>query len=172
MFERLLDRAVAASLVVSGALLVAIAAFVLFEVLIRAVLNTSTYVMVEFVGYALAPMVTFAMAASMQNGQLIRVNLLAASLPSKARRFLEMFCVLASIALTLWLAHLLWQDVAFNWRRGAVSDSVARFPLWITPAVSMIGLLIFIAALVAYLVRLVRGGEPIVEAGAADTAGT
>jgi TRAP-type C4-dicarboxylate transport system permease small subunit len=172
MLERWLDRAVGASLVVSGALLVAIAAFVLFEVVIRAVLNTSTYVMVEFVGYALAPMVTFAMAGSMRNGQLIRVNLVAASLPPKARRFLEMVCVLASIALTFWLAQLLWQDVAFNWRRGAVSDSVARFPLWITPAVTLIGLVIFLAALLAYLIGLVRGGEPIVESADPDTAGT
>lgn len=156
-----MERLYSASLVLAGALLFAITAFILTEILLRAVFNVSTYVLAEFVGYALAPMVTFAMASTMQNGQLIRVNLLTPRLPPAIRRWLEVFCVLLTFAVMAWFAHLLWQEAALNWRRGAVSDTIARFPLWITPAVTLAGLLVFLMGLVLYLFRLIKGAPPI-----------
>jgi len=161
MFAKFVDRLFSASLAISGALLVAITVFVLIEVLLRAVLNVSTYVVAEFVGYALAPMVTLAMASTMQNGQLIRMNLLTSRLPLAARRRVEIVCVLLTLAAMSWFAHLMWLEVAFNWHRGAVSDTIARFPLWITPALSLAGLLVFLIAVSLYLFGLVNGAPPI-----------
>lgn len=165
-----MQRLCSASLALSGALLVAITAFVLVEVLLRALFNVSTYVLTEFVGYALAPMVTFAMASTMQNGQLIRVNLLTPRLPPAVRRWLEVLCVLLTLAVMAWLAHLMWQEVALNWRRGAVSDTIARFPLWITPALSLAGFLVFLMGLVLYLFSLVKGAAPIKDPESTDLA--
>lgn len=168
MLAKLTERLYSASLALSGALLVAITVFVLAEILLRALFNVSTYVLAEFVGYALAPMVTFAMASTMQNGQLIRVSLLTPKLPATARRWLEAFCVLLTLAIMAWFAHLMWQEAALNWRRGAVSDTIARFPLWITPALSLAGILVFLMGLIIYLFRLVKGASPIKDPESAD----
>ncbi len=170
MLAKLVDRLFAASLTISGVLLVAITIFVLVEILLRAFLNVSTYVLAEFVGYALAPMVTFAMASTMQNGQLIRVTLVVSHLGPAARRWLEVVCVLATLVVMVWLAYLIWEEVALNWQRGAVSDTIARFPLWITPAFALAGMAVFLAALALYLVRLVKGAPPITDAESATPA--
>ncbi len=161
MLDRLVGRLLSASLAISGALLVAITAFIVVEILLRAAFNLSTNVLVEFVGYALAPMVTFAMASTLQTGELIRVNLAIAHLPMPVRRWIEVACVILTFAVTLWLAYLMWQDIAINWRRGAVSDTIARVPLWIAPAAALAGIAVFLITLAAYLLRVLRGGELI-----------
>lgn len=168
MIARFMERLYSASLAISGALLVVIAVFIAVEISLRALFNTSTNVLAEFVGYAMAPMVTFAMASTMHNGQLIRVSLLTPSLPPAARRWVEVCCVLVTLAAMAWFANLMWQEVALNWRRGAVSDTIARFPLWITPALTLAGLFVFLAGLVHYLVRLVKGTPPIKDPESAE----
>jgi len=161
MLERLVDRLVSATLAISGVLLVSIAVFILVEILLRTALNISMNVVVEFVGYAMAPMVTFAMAGTMRSGQLVRVNLLLVHLPMSAHRWIEAGCVVISFVVTLWLGYLFWGDVAINWQRGAISATIAGVPLWIAPAAALAGITVFLIALAAYLVRLLHGGELI-----------
>ena len=168
MLARLMERLCSASLAISGALLVAIMLFILAEILLRALFNVSTYVLAEFVGYAVAPMVIFAMASTMQNGQLIRVSLLTPQLPAMARRWVEVFCVLVTLAAMGWFAYLMWQEFALNWRRGAVSDTISRFPLWITPAFCLLGLFVFLISLAAYLLHLLKGEQPIKDPESAE----
>lgn len=168
MLARFADQVYSATLAISGTLLVAITVFVLVEILLRAVLNMSTYVLAEFVGYAVAPMVIFAMASTMRNGQFIRVSLLTPRLPIVARRWVEIFCVLVTLAAMAWFAYLMWQEFAVNWRRGAVSDTISRFPLWITPAVCFFGLLVFLINLAVYLLHLLNGAPPISDPESAE----
>ena len=166
---RLADILADAGLAVAGALLVFMTAYALIESFLRSSLGTSTFVMTELVGYAMAPMTTLAMARTLRGGMLIRVNLLTARLPGNFQRLLELVCVIVVAALAAYLIWLFARDIAFNWSRGAVSDTIARVPLWIPSALLVSGLPIFMLHLVLYGVEIATGRPLISETD--ETAG-
>jgi TRAP-type C4-dicarboxylate transport system permease small subunit len=147
----------------AGALLVGMTGYTLLESVLRSAFSTSTYVMTELVGYAMAPMTTLAMARTLRGGMLIRVNLLTQLLGQRARRFLELACVLVTLVVILYVGSLFWTEAVRNWQRGAVSDTIARVPLWIPPALILSGLPIFVLELCLYARDLLRGSPPIEE---------
>ena len=166
-FADLLSRL---GLAVAGLLLVFVTGYMLVECVLRAGFDTSTFVAPEVIGYAMAPMTTLAMAATLRRGMLIRIDLISARLGEGARRALELVFVLATIGLTLWIADLFWGELLHNWRRGSVSETIARIPLWVPPALVLSGLPIFLLQLATYALELLAGGRPIEDAS--DTSAT
>lgn len=159
--RRLADAGSQLGIWIGGALLVGMTAYTLLESLLRTAFGTSTFVAVELVGYAMAPMVTLVMARTMRAGMLIRVNLVTGLMAPRLRRWLEIVCVLVALALVAYIMSLFWAEMVRNWQRGAVSETIARVPLWIPPALLFAGLPLFAFDLVLYLVELLRGGRVI-----------
>lgn len=163
-FATLVNRSAAA---ISGLLLVYILVHILYEIVLRVGFDSSTFVLDEFVGYAVAAMTFLSLGYALDTASLIRVDLVLGRLTPKPRRGMELFCIAVTFAATVFCAWWVGHDVLRNWTRGAVSESVAEVPLWIPVGAVWLGLLLFSLQLVVYFVRVIRGG-PIVQSGSTE----
>lgn len=146
----------------AAAIIAAMFGHILLEIILRSVFNTSTYVLDEFVGYGVAASTFLGLAYTLQNGGLIRVNLVLAKVTHRGlRQALEILCIAAcfSVFVVVWLNF--WNSIARNWARGTVSETVAAVPMWIPEGLLLLGLTIFLLQLLAYAVRVVLGGPMI-----------
>lgn len=137
----------------AGAVLVGMVGLILWEIVLRSVFHTSTFVMDEFVGYGVASATFMALAHALGQGQIIRVGLLIERVPPTARRWLEVFSALVGMVTVAVLISFFWLRVARAWSRGSVSNSIAQVPMWIPEAIVMGGLGLLWLQLLAHLVR-------------------
>ncbi len=169
--DRVLDRLATVINRTAGAiaalLLIYILGHILFEIVLRAGFSSSTYVLDEFVGYAVAAMTFMSLGYALDTGGLIRVDIALGRMGGKPRRFMELVCVVVTFAMTVFCAWWVWKDTARNWKRGAVSESVAEVPLWIPTGAVWLGLTLFALQLLIYFVRVVRGG-PMIHSDSAE----
>jgi TRAP-type C4-dicarboxylate transport system permease small subunit len=151
----------------AAAVLVGMVVHILWEIALRALFYSSTFVLDEFVGYGVAATTFLALPYALERGDLIRVNVLLNVLEENgwARRLVELAC----IASTLWVVGLViayfWRSVTRNWTRGTVSSSIAEVPLWIPEGLMLVGLAIFWLHLLVYLLGICLGRRPIGSAG-------
>jgi TRAP-type C4-dicarboxylate transport system permease small subunit len=141
--------------VVSAALLALMVLHILLEITLRSFFATSTFVLDEFVGYGVAAMTFLALGYALEEGSLIRVQLVLTRSPAPVRRGLEILGASLTLALSLFLIAYFWKSVSRNWSRGAVSQSIAEVPLWIPEGLVLFGILLFALQLFAHLLRLV-----------------
>jgi TRAP-type C4-dicarboxylate transport system permease small subunit len=145
--------------VVAALVLMGMTGLIVLEIVLRNVFLTSTHLAEEFVGYGLSAVVFLALASALSEGSLIRVDLVVERLPSRARRIAEILIVLASLSAMLFLLRFVAATLERYWRTGAVSWTMAEVPLWIPQAVVLSGIVLFCLQLLAYLVRLLAGGQ-------------
>lgn len=171
-----LDRAAAvlatAGGVIAACALVLMTAHVVIEVVLRGAFSTSTFALDEYVGYGTAAMTFLGAGYALQEGALIRVNILLGRLDpnSRSRRVLEVFAVVMTIAVMALLNWYFLVSVLRNFSRGTVSETVAATPLWIPEAAVTAGITILLLRLSAYLLVVATGG-PVIEDGEGDEAG-
>ena len=127
------------------------------EIVLRSVFATSTFVLDEFVGYAVCICVIWSLGYALEHGDLIRVGLLLDRLPPRAQGLMTAVSALAACALSAGLAWMFWIRVARAWSRGAISSSIAAVPTWIPEGAVMLGLGIFSLAALAHGLRHVTG---------------
>jgi TRAP-type C4-dicarboxylate transport system permease small subunit len=156
VFQEVVFRISRGAAIVSAALLVAMALHILTEIVLRSFFASSTFVLDEFVGYGVAAMTFLSLGYALEDGSLIRVQLLLTRSPPPARRGLEALSAALTLALSLFLITHFWHSVSRNWSRGAVSQSIAEVPLWIPEGLVLLGLVLFALQLFAHLLRLLR----------------
>ncbi|MFD1910912.1 TRAP transporter small permease subunit [Halodurantibacterium flavum] len=137
----------------ASAVLVGMVGLILWEIVLRSVFHTSTFVMDEFVGYGVASVTFMALAHAVGQGQIIRVGLLIERVPPGPRRWLESLSAVIGLVTVTVLIYFFWLRVARAWTRGSVSNSVAQVPMWIPEAVVMGGLGLLWLQLLAHLIR-------------------
>ena len=132
---------------------VAMVCHILYEIVLRTFFASSTFILDEVIGYGVAASTFLALGYSFEHGSLIRVGLLVGRLTGNARRALEIFCSLATLAvigqLTWYIGLITWR----SWQRGRVSSSIAEIPLWIPESLILLGAVIFCLQLIAYMLR-------------------
>ena len=154
------SRLSAAAAVLSALLLVYMVGHTVLEIALRNVFSRSTFVPDEFVGYGMAAMTFLSLGHALERGQLIRVGILLGRLGPRARRAVELVCILLTLAVTLFAFWHFWGITLRQWRRGAVSHSLAEVPLWIPYAIVLVGLAVLSLQLTAYLLHTLAGGRP------------
>ena len=134
-------------------------ALILYEIMLRAVFSSSTYVLDEMVGYGVAASTFLGLGYALNQGSLIRVNLVISMIKSRTvRRVLEMLCVILVSTINFLVLHSFGKSIARNFERGAVSETIAEVPLWIPEGVLFIGLALFTLQMLSYgLVILING---------------
>ncbi|MCK7616144.1 TRAP transporter small permease subunit [Roseibium sediminicola] len=166
----LFDRAATALNRVAGGLaavlLVHIFLHIVLEIVLRSFFNSSTFVLDEFVGYAIAAMTFLSLGYALNSGSLIRVDLMVGRLRGRPRRWAELFCLAASFAISGYSAWWVGRDALRNWSRGAVSESIAEVPLWLPVGAVWLGLVLLMIQLLACFLRVAAGGELIQSEGA------
>jgi TRAP-type C4-dicarboxylate transport system permease small subunit len=133
---------------------------ILYEIVLRYVFSTSTFVLDEFVGYAVAATTFMALGYALHHGSLIRVNILIGRTTGGLRRALEALSAIATLAVVSLLIWSFWLRVSRHWGRGTVSSSIAQVPMWIPEGAVLLGLAVFWLQLFAYFLRSAGGGEP------------
>lgn len=146
----------------SAVLLIGMVLHILLEIVLRSFFDSSTFVLDEFVGYGVAAMTFLSLGYTLNEGALIRVNILISRLGARPRLGVEIFSVAVTLGLTVFIAAYYWRSVARNWRREAVSESIAEIPLWIPEGLVLLGMVLFAIQLAAYLLRLVAGDRRII----------
>jgi TRAP-type C4-dicarboxylate transport system permease small subunit len=147
--------------ILACAILVAIAALICGEIFMRALLDSSTYVLDEFVGYGMASMTFLSLGSALNNKIFIRVNLLLARLPQGPRRAVEIVSHIIGTVLMSFIAYHFIRIVMRDFARGTVSNSIAQVPLWIPESLMAVGLIVFILQFATLSFCYFRG-DPIV----------
>jgi TRAP-type C4-dicarboxylate transport system permease small subunit len=110
-----------------------------------------------YAGYLMAGAGFLALAHTLKRGDHIRVTLLLSALEGGARRGLEIWSLVAAVALSalfaFYSAKLAWQSRQFN----DISTANDATPLWIPQLGMAIGTLILLIAFIDELVLELRG---------------
>jgi len=141
--------------IAAGLILTLIVLFILIEILLRTFLSSSTYVLDEFVGYAVGALIFLSLGYTLESGQLIRVNLLLSKVTSRVRRLLEVIAATLTLALSTFFAWFFWVRIERHWNRDIVSNTIAEVPMWMPESLLLVGLVIFWLQTLAYLLRMV-----------------
>lgn len=152
-FQRLVYAISKASAALACLALVAMVCHILYEIVLRTVFASSTFVLDEFVGYGVAATTFLSLGYALENGNLIRVNILLSRTSGVARRSLEALCTLLALSVTLVFIWFFWLRVSRDWARGTTSSSIAEVPTWIPQGAVLLGLAVFALQLFAYLLR-------------------
>lgn len=109
-----------------------------------------------YAGYAIAGALFLALPATLQRGEHIRVTLLLQALPARWRGLLELWCLLAALALCSGLAGYAVRLVWVSYTTLDVSQGSDATPLWIpqlTMALGCVGLALAFAEALACRVQ-------------------
>lgn len=142
----------------SGALAMLLIAYLLCHILLEIVLRlfgTSTYVLDEFVGYAIATTTFLGLGYSLERNGLIKVNILSDRLPEQHHWLLDLVISFVSFALFSWISYYWYINVSRSFKRSITSESIAETPLWIPEGMVLLGLSLLCLTLFVRMLVLV-----------------
>ncbi|SBS27020.1 Tripartite ATP-independent periplasmic transporters, DctQ component [Marinomonas spartinae] len=142
----------------SGALAMLLIVYVLCHILLEIVLRlfgTSTYVLDEFVGYAVAAITFLGLGYSLERNSLIRVNILMDRLPERFHWLLDLLVSAMSFAIFTWISYYWYINTLRSFQRGTTSSSIAETPLWIPEGMVLIGLVLLCFTLLVRMLLLI-----------------
>jgi len=145
--------------VVSGALIVYMVLHILLEIVLR-FFDTSTYILNEFVGYAVATMTFTGLGFTLERGGLIRVDMVIERLPAGLAVLIDLLVSAITLVIFGWLSWYWWLNVTRSYTRGIHSESIADTPMWIPEGLVLAGMLIFCLTLAARVLSLVVYKKP------------
>ncbi|MGY6410438.1 MAG: TRAP transporter small permease subunit [Alkalilacustris sp.] len=169
LFQRLVFALSRLGAGVACVLLAGMVALILYEIVLRAAFSSSTFVLSEFVGYAVAGCTFLSLGYALEHGSLIRVNVLLSRLRGGWLRAVEVVCAGLTMIVLSVMIWFFWLRVTRHWTRGTTSGSVADVPMWIPEGVILVGMAIFWLQLLAYAARQITGHPPPVRPQGATT---
>lgn len=140
-------------------LIVYITGHILLEIGMR-LFGSSTFVLDEFVGYAVATLTFLGLGYSLERGSLIRVSVLLDKLPHRWHWLPELASTLLALFSFSTLAWFWGNNVWRSYQRGTVSDTLAETPLWLPEGMVLLGMLLLCLTLLARLLSLACGHIP------------
>ena len=142
--EKLAEKISLVGAYVAAFLLVYMVCHILIEIFFRTVLDSSTYSLDEFVGYAVGAMTFLSLGHAFQRKALIRVNILTNSIKGITSQIVEVLCILFTFFIISFFARYVWRSLTRNFERGTVSPTLTETPIWMVETVFFVGLSIFL----------------------------
>ena len=142
--EKLAEKISLTGAYVAAFLLVYMVCHILVEIFFRTVLDSSTYSLDEFVGYAVGAMTFLSLGHAFQRKALIRVNILTNSIKGLTSQIVEVLCILFTFFIISFFARYVWRSLTRNFERGTVSPTLTETPIWMVETVFFVGLSIFL----------------------------
>lgn len=102
----------------------------------------------------------FALGHTFRHGELVRVGLLLDNLRPGTRRGAELVALSATAA---FIGYMAWAVVRFvydSWQFKEVAQGLIRIPIWIPQMSFVLGVLIFLVAVLDELAVVLRGRKP------------
>jgi TRAP-type C4-dicarboxylate transport system permease small subunit len=157
--RRFLDRLYAASAVFAASCLVAITVVMLaqaigrsFDVLIRGA--------DDITGWLTAAAAFFALGHTFRHGELVRVGIWLDYMGPRARWAAEIVALTATACFTTYMLGALSSYVYGSWQGGYQTQGLLIIPEWIPESSLVIGMLIFLVAVLDELVLVLRKQKP------------
>lgn len=126
---------------------------ILLEIGLR-LFGHSTFILDEYIGYAVASMTFLGIPYALEKGGLIRVELVLNRLPQAWRWPLELFASVSALLAFGWIARYWTIAVERSFQRGITSETLAETPLWIPQGTVLIGLYLLCLVLIARTLRI------------------
>ncbi|GAA0565577.1 TRAP transporter small permease [Halomonas salifodinae] len=127
---------------------------IILEIVLR-LFGHSTFILDEYIGYAVAAMTFLGLPYVLEKNGLIRVALVLDRLPKKWHWPLELLIAITSFGAFAWLSLFWWKNVVRSYQRGITSDTLAETPLWIPEGIVLLGLWLLCFTLVVRSFQLV-----------------
>ncbi len=127
---------------------------IILEIVLR-LFGHSTFILDEYIGYAVAAMTFLGLPYVLEKDGLIRVALVLDRLPKKWHWPLEWLIAITSFGAFAWLSLFWWKNVVRSYQRGITSDTLAETPLWIPEGIVLLGLWLLCFTLVVRSFQLV-----------------
>lgn len=118
----------------------------------------------DFSGFMLAAATFLAMPYTFRSGGHIKVSLVTARLPARARLWAEVAALAGAAALTGFAVYYIWALVAESIHFGDVSSGTIPVPLWIPQSFMGVGMSLLCAAIIDSLFQTLARGEPVIAA--------
>lgn len=118
----------------------------------------------DFSGFMLAAATFLAMPYTFRSGGHIKVSLVTARLPARARLVAEVIALIAATALTVFAVYYIWALVAESIHFGDVSDGTIPIPLWIPQTAMGIGMTLLCVSVIQSLIETLVRGAPVIAA--------
>ncbi|MGB3600924.1 MAG: TRAP transporter small permease [Marinomonas sp.] len=135
-------------------LIVYVLCHILLEIVLR-LFGTSTYVLDEFIGYAVATITFLGLGYSLERNSLIKVNILSEKLPERLHWIVDLWVSAMSFALFTWVSYYWYINVLRSFKRGTTSESIAATPLWLPEGMVLIGLVLLCFTLLVRMLTLI-----------------
>jgi TRAP-type C4-dicarboxylate transport system permease small subunit len=157
--RRFLDRLYAASGALAAICLASIFVLMLaqavgreFGLLIRAADDITSWLC--------AASAFFALGHTFRHGELVRVGLFVDMLKPRARRIAEIVALSSTVLFVGYMAWAVTKFVYESWKFKEVAQGLIKIPIWIPQMSFVLGVLIFLVAVVDELVVVLDGRKP------------
>ncbi|MFZ5779140.1 MAG: TRAP transporter small permease subunit [Pseudomonadota bacterium] len=141
--------------VLSAAAIVAILVMVCTETALRQ-FRASLLVTDEIAGYLNAAAIFLGLAWTLREGGFIRVEILYDRATGNLRRALRWLIVLTALSFTAVMLWVCTRHVIYAYQRDTRAVSIIETPEWIPQSVMVLGLVVLLLQLVAWIVDRVR----------------
>ena len=165
--RRLLDRLYDASGALAAVCLASIAAVMLAQAAMRE-LGMLFRGADDIVAWLCAAAAFLALGHTFRRGELVRVGLVIDYLPPRVRRPVGIGALGIAVAFVAYMAYAVVRFVYESWVFEEVAQGLIQIPIWIPQMSFVLGVLVFLVAVVDEFVVLVRGGKPAFEAAEED----
>ncbi|WP_207634035.1 TRAP transporter small permease [Chelativorans multitrophicus] len=130
---------------------------ILLEILLRSFFASSTFVLDEFVGYAMVALTFLGLGPTYRRHGHLRVMILLNFLNSSMKSLVEVVLLTTAITISTFIALYFAEAGSRYWTRGILSRTIAEVPLWIPMAVAVLGLVIFAVQAISSILLIVTG---------------
>lgn len=163
--DRWLNRLYHLCGMIAAGFLVTLAILVLMSIVTR-MLGTYIGGLSEYSGYAMAASSFLALAYTFREGGHIRVAILRNALAGRARLVLEIWCLVAGSAFSVFLAVYLTRMTYVSWTFEDRSEGGDAILIWIPQTFTAFGACVMAIAVVHSLVRVLAGADDGIRVGA------
>lgn len=134
-------------------MIVLLVLLVLSEIILRSFFNSSTMIADEYSGYLYLAIIFLALGYAFKEEAHIRITIITTRLSKSSLRIVD---VVASILALLILGFTLYRTILFTYDSYALdmlSESVSQTPLYLTQIAMPIGIVLFILAVISFLLK-------------------
>ena len=122
----------------------------------------------DIVGWLCAASAFLALGHTFRRGELVRVGLVIDLLPSRLRRAVAVAALAIAVAFVAYMAYAVLRFVYESWAFKEVAQGLIQIPIWIPQMSFVLGVLVFLVAVVDEFVALLQGRKPAYETAEED----
>ena len=126
---------------------------IILEITLR-LFGYSTFILDEYIGYAVAAMTFLGLPYALEKGGLIRVALVLDRVPLRWHWPLESVITVSTLIAFGWLSYFWCLNVIRSFQRGITSDTLAETPLWLPEGSILVGLWLLCLTLLVRSLKL------------------